>query len=75
MHTATEGSDFVFVPQNVSFPAEVTMVTFNVTIIEDNILEHNESFSLGIDPLTVPNRVTVGSSGDTTVTILNDDSK
>ena len=50
-------------------------VTFNVTIIEDNILEHNESFSLSVDPLTLPNRVTTGGSGNTTVTILNDDGK
>ena len=50
-------------------------VAFNVTIVEDNVLEHNESFSLSVDPLTLPNRVTIGSSGDIAVTILNDDGK
>ena len=56
-------------------PAGVTSVIFNVTIIEDSILEHNESFSLSVDPLTLPNRVTTGSSNHTRVTIIDDDSK
>ena len=51
----------------------MTRVTFNVTIIEDNILEHNESFSVIIDPLTVPNDVILENSSHTTVTIIDDD--
>ena len=42
----------------------------------DNILEDDEFFSLSIDALTLPERVTVGSFNDiTTITIANDDSK
>ena len=74
-HIGIEGLDFIFAPQNVSFPAGVIRVRFNVTIVEDNILEANESFTLGVDPLTLPDRVTTGSSNYTTVTILNDDCK
>ena len=69
------GSDFIFVPHYILFPAGVERVTFNVTIIEDNILEHNESFSVGVDRLTPPSKITIGSSSHTTITILNDDSK
>ena len=75
MHVAMEGSDFIFVPHNIFFPAGVTRVTFNVTIIEDNILERDEFFSLSVDPLTLPDRVTAGNFNDTTITIMNDDSK
>ena len=75
-HIATEGSDFSFAPHNISFPDGVTIVTFNVTIMRDNILENDEFFSLSIDALTLPERVTVGSFNDiTTITIANDDSK
>lgn len=73
--TATEKLDFDSGPYNVLFPAGETTVRFIVTIIEDNILEHNESFSLSIDPLTLPSRVTVGSTNHTTVAIIDDDSK
>ena len=75
MHVAMEGSDFIFVPNNIFFPAGVTRVTFNVTIIEDDILERDEFFSLSVDPLTLPDRVTVDNFTDTTITIMNDDSK
>ena len=71
----TEELDFIFGQRNISFPAGVTRITFNVTIIEDNILEHNESFSVSVDPLTLPNRVTIGTSNHTTITIIDNDSK
>ena len=75
-HIATEGSDFSFAPRNISFPAGVTIVIFNVTIMRDNILEEDEFFALSIDASTLPERVTVGSFNDiTTITIANDDSK
>ena len=71
----TEGLDFNFGPRNILFPAGVTRITFNVTIVEDNMLEHDESFSVSVDPLILPNRVTIGSSGHTVVTIIDDESK
>ena len=74
-NTNVGGSDFIFVPHYVSFPAGVMRVAFNVTIVEDNILEHNESFSVGVDPLTLPNKIIIGSSSHTTITIIDDDSE
>ena len=57
------------------FPAGVTRVPFNVTIIDDDILEHDETFTLTTDLFTLPNRVTIGSSSHAIITIINDDSK
>ena len=69
------GSDFTFGPYLVIFPAGVTRIAFNVTIIDDKRLEHDENFTLTTDLFTLPERITIGSSGHTTITILNDDSK
>ena len=74
-NTYTEGVDFYFAPLYISFPTGVVKVAFNVTISEDTILEYNESFSVGVDPLTLPSKITIGSSSHTIVTILNDDGK
>ena len=73
--TSTEGSDFNLRTRSISFPAGVTRVTFNVTITEDSVLEPNENITVGINPITVPSTVTIGSFNNTTITILNDDSK
>ena len=75
MNTSTEGLDFSLDSHNILFPAGVTRVAFNVTIIEDNILELNETFSISIDPLTLSKKVTIGSSSHTTVTIIDNDSE
>ena len=75
MNASTEGLDFSLDSYNILFPAGVTRVAFNVTIIEDNILELNETFAISTDPLTLPNKVTIGSSSHTTVTIIDDDSE
>ena len=47
--------------------------SFNVSLKNDNILESNETFKLAIDPSSLPNSVTVGDPGETTVTILDND--
>ena len=51
----------------------MTSTHFNVTIIDDGVLEFDEQFSLTIDSL--PSRVTSITPSQTTITILNDDSK
>ena len=69
------GSDFTSGPYTVIFPAGETRIGFNVTIIDDDTLEHDENFTLTADLLALPGRITIGSSSHTTITILNDDSK
>jgi len=42
-------------------------------IRDDNIVEDDETFSLIIDPSSLPRSVSIGSPGEATVTIKNDD--
>ena len=60
-------------PYTVQFDAGVTRVPFNVVVIDDNILEDNETFNLNINANLLPNRVTIGDHGQTTMTILDND--
>jgi len=62
-------------PYDVIIPAGDTSFTFDVTIIDDDILENDEDFNLTIVPGTLPNGVTSGDPGRSTVTIINDDGK
>ena len=61
---------------NVTLPAGVTRVTFNVSITNDDVLEVNEKFDLIIDLSSVSSsNVNVGSNYKTTVLIVDDDGK
>ena len=50
-------------------------MTFNVSIIDDNVLEDNEEFILFIKNESLPDNVFINSSGRATVIIRNDDGK
>ena len=65
--------DYTSGPYTVTFPAGSTTATFNVPIIDDNILEGNEYFILTIDETSLPTDVTRGTPGEATVTIVDDD--
>ena len=52
---------------------DISSVSFNITIIDDDVFEANESFILIIDPSTVPSRVIVQPHCMTVVTIVDDD--
>jgi len=62
-------------PYPVTFPAEVTSVTFDVPITDDNILEGSEKFMLTIDQSSLPGYVFCGNPDEATVTIVDDDRK
>jgi len=68
-------SDYVSGPYNFTIASGLTNITFNVSIINDNILEENEIFHLTIDPSSLPEDVHVGSPVLVTVTIVDDDCK
>jgi len=53
----TGGVDFDAGPYNVTFPAGVTSVLFDVPIINDNIFEPNEEFYLTLSPKFLPDNV------------------
>ena len=60
-------------PYTVTFSAGSTTASFNVSSIDDNVLESDEKFILTIDPSSLPNNVIVGSSNHSTITILDDE--
>ena len=62
-------------PYTVQFDVGITRVSFTVPVIDDIILEADESFNLNINASLLPIRVTVGDPGQTTVTILPNDRK
>lgn len=61
-------------PYNINIPAEETYVLFNVTIIDDNIREENESFHLVINTTQeLPDRIYFGENLSTIISIEDDD--
>ena len=53
----------------------MTHFPFNVSILDDKILEEDENFILSIDPSSLPCCVTIGNYDQATVTILEDECK
>ena len=62
-------------PYTVAFPAGTTRVLFDIPISNKDIYEGNENFMLTIDPTTLPNDVSVSTTGQALVNIINDDCK
>ena len=50
-------------------------VLFDIAINDDDVLESIENFMLTINSSSLPTGVTVGSTGQATLTIVDDDSK
>ena len=71
----TGGVDYYSGPYNVTFPAGVTSVSFNISIYDDDVLEDNENFSLAINIDSLPYGVIIGSPSTVLMIIRNDDSK
>ena len=69
------GVDYVSGPYTVKFPAGVTKGSFNVDIIDDGILENNETFELSINSSTLPSSVNINNPSKLTVTIVDNDGK
>jgi len=70
-----DGVDYDSGLYTVTFPAEETIVPFDVPITDDNILEGDEDFIVTIVSNTLPDGVRRGSRKSATVSITNDDSK
>ena len=69
------GVDFVSEQFQLNFPAGERRANFNVTIVDDNVIENMESFQL---LLSIPNDLTskgvqVGPNSAATVTITDND--
>ena len=71
----TGGVDYHSGPYNITFPAGMTIMPFNVSIYNDTILEGDEQFTLNINNATLPNNIITNSSSRATMIIRDDDSK
>ena len=50
-------------------------MSFNISILDDDLLEDNENFTLTINIDSLPDGITTGNPSKVTVIIRNDDSK
>ena len=67
------GVDYIFPnAKTIVLPAEATSVSFNITIIDDHVLEANESFYL-YSSSSLPDNVSDGIASEIQVIIFNDD--
>ena len=69
----TGGDDYETGLFNVTIPAGEISVPFNISIIDNNIFEANESFTLTIDSSSLPSRVPVWRDCMLMITIVDDD--
>lgn len=67
--------DYISGPYIIIIPAGVTNVSFDVKIINDNLLEIDENFVLDIDSFSPSIDITIGVPHQTVITILDDDGK
>ena len=65
--------DYTSGPYTVTFPAGVTMVTFDVPINDDIIFEVDENFMLTINGTSLANGTTCTTLGQAAVTIVDNE--
>ena len=67
------GDDYESEVFNVAIPAGDTSIKFNISIIDDNLFERDESFFVTVDSSTLPSRILVQPDCMAVVTIVDDD--
>ena len=69
------GADFVSQQFQLNFPAGEIRANFNITIVDDRVIENMESFQLLLSISAEPTYkgVQVGPNSEATVTIMDDD--
>ena len=74
-YTLIDGSDYVGRSLLVTFPVGVNVISFNVSIINDNIAELAESFTLDLEipAASAAMGVIAGSPDTATVTIIDNE--
>ena len=73
-NTQTDGLDYDGGTLSVTFPAGVNMVSFNVTILNDDIAECAKLFTLDLDiPMAAADMGVIRGSPDTATVHITDD--
>ena len=70
----TGGGDYKHGPYTVAVPDNVTDFTFNIPIIDDDVMEPDEEFTVVIDSIDHP-QVIIGRNDSVRVTIENDEDR
>ena len=70
------GEDYALGPYDVRFPVGITVVPLSISIIDDNIVEGNENFTLTFKSSVLPDNVILDDViNQSTVIIFDDDCK
>ena len=74
---STEGEDYEVETSSVQvlFPGGITRATFDVRMVDNVRLESSETFSVSIDPYSLPYGVVLGDITSAEVVILDNDRK
>ena len=75
MCNLTGGIDYKFAKNYIIFNAGETSVVLRNPVLDDDIVESDEYFFLTINPPSLSTGVIVGDPGQTTITIVNEDSE
>ena len=68
------GEDYALGPYNVTFIAGMTVVPLSIPILDDNIVEGDESFTLVFDSSVLPGNIFPDDENNqSTVVIVDDD--
>ena len=67
------GVDYNSGPYSVMIITGETSASLNIAIIDDNILENQEQFTLSINKSSLTSNVMLGDHDETTVIIIMDD--
>ena len=60
---------------HITFLSGITLAVFNISIINDNIVEKKENFTLSINESSLPFGVIIGKHNQAQVIIKDNDSK
>ena len=70
------GADYMTGPYTITLSAGSTTASFNISIIDDSVLESEEEhFTLTINSSSLPSGVTVGTSNSSRITTIDDEGK
>ena len=69
------GADYDSGPYSATFPAGLTIASFNVSIHDDNVFEHSETITLMIDESSLPSRVMAVPMCHLDIKIVDNDGK
>ena len=71
--TATGGADYTPLTQVVLKADGITRQPLDIPILDDTVIERNETFKVAIDTANLPTGVTAGSITEATLTIVDND--